>query len=162
MRLKFSHLSTAFQRKVKDIAYQDCAALHWKDPNFFKPNDQHPSENLPDWCLPGQILFRNTGQKLCLSKTGEQGKGSMIVCNKRAETYRLPKHLVPLKYRIKVYVFMGKKSSKGEIEIDFKCTDPTNHIVLHANNSAFDINKKDSVVMDQSNQGKLARTHLPL
>ena len=103
-------MSTAFQRKVKDIAYQDCAALHWKDPNFFKPNDQHPSENLPDWCLPGQILFRNTGQKLCLSKTGEQGKGSMIVCNKRAET---SKTFDALEIQNQSLCFYGKEVKQG-------------------------------------------------
>ena len=138
---------------------RDCTKVQWSNADYFKPSDPKQSGELPGYCVPGSLLFNN-GESFCISnEPDEEETDSVVVCNKRPDTYRLPQHLMPIRYKVKIYAFIDKKEkyTTGEVEIEFECKESTNQIVFHANKESIEI-EKDSVKVtssvDKADQGR--------
>ena len=150
---------------LDDSDARECVQVQWKNETFFKANDQGKEEQLPGECLPGPVFFSDTGQKFCLARTAGQEDSSLLVCNNRPKTYRLPQNLMPSSYKLKLYIFLHRSSqlkseqqmkpnsTRGEVEIIFRCNEPTNQVLFHADSKFIAIDYDSVMVTGKSNQG---------
>ena len=121
---------------------EPCTEVNWGEKDYLVMRTEKP---LQSNCLPGKMFFNSDGQKFCLERPNPTDP-SVLECSLPHDyqiptSLRLPTNVVPVAYRVRLETDLAERKTAGYTSIKVKVTNPTRHIVLHADTKTLNIDE---------------------